>query len=113
MAEAVVEAEDLSLVEAVVGYCLRAVVAVVSHPKAAEGAEECPLCVDGRSDVVMMFSRCRRKGCLEHVKLALGPSSTWEPQTSLLYLTVQARCYVMFRILTPTHVEVHLEVLGG
>lgn len=42
-----VEAEDLSLVEAVVEYHLRAVEVAVSHLKVAEGAEECPFLSNG------------------------------------------------------------------
>lgn len=41
------EAEDLSLVEAVVGHHLRVVEAAVSHLKVVEEAEECPFCFDG------------------------------------------------------------------
>ena len=44
----VVEAEDLSLVEAEVEYHPRVVEAAVSHLKAAEVVEECPFCSDGR-----------------------------------------------------------------
>ena len=51
-----------------------AVVVAVLHAKVAEEVEGYPFWSDGQNSVVCTFSCCRRKGCLEHVKLARGPA---------------------------------------
>lgn len=60
------EAEDLSLVEAVVVHRLKAVAAAVMLLEAAEEAEVCPCWYFGKHGAVRPIYCRWRKGCLEH-----------------------------------------------